>query len=234
MDGIATGQGLVATTAWLAIALIPGGQAGNLTTFTAAVLAAALFGGLLAFLFFNWAPAKVFMGDGGQRFPRLQIRRPTNPGCRPRSSRRLAQAQPRRPRPLPLSLRRRLHPAPQSLRHPKGRQPPFAVRKRPSRSAISHFRFSITSSPRRANPSPPLPPLPALDPSRGQPPQSRRRLHRLGCPRSRRRPPRPLPKPQPPARLSHRPHPRRSPASPLPPLPEVKNSTTSLRPPLDP
>jgi len=72
MDGIATGQGLAAA-AWLAIALssnapLPlGGQAGNFTTFTAATLAA-LLGGLLSFLFFNWAPAKVFMGDGASGF----------------------------------------------------------------------------------------------------------------------------------------------------------------------
>jgi len=67
IDGIATGQGLAAATAWLAIAL-SGGQAGNLTTFTAATLAATLLGGLLAFLFFNWSPARVFMGDGASGF----------------------------------------------------------------------------------------------------------------------------------------------------------------------
>jgi len=68
IDGIATGQGLAAAATWLAIALLPGGQAGNLATFTAATLAAALLGGLLAFLCFNWPPAKVFMGDGASGF----------------------------------------------------------------------------------------------------------------------------------------------------------------------
>lgn len=67
IDGIATGQGLCAATAWLVIALSVG-QTGNLTSFAAAALSAALLGGLLAFVCFNWSPAKVFMGDGASGF----------------------------------------------------------------------------------------------------------------------------------------------------------------------
>ncbi|MDQ8186276.1 hypothetical protein [Pelagicoccus sp. SDUM812002] len=68
IDGIATGQGIAAAITWLAISLFPAGEADNLGTLKTAALAAALLGGLLAFLCFNWSPAKVFMGDGASGF----------------------------------------------------------------------------------------------------------------------------------------------------------------------
>ena len=59
IDGLASTVGVVLGTAFCATALLmPGGA-------PVAATAAALVGGLLAFLFYNFPPAKVFLGDAG-------------------------------------------------------------------------------------------------------------------------------------------------------------------------
>jgi UDP-N-acetylmuramyl pentapeptide phosphotransferase/UDP-N-acetylglucosamine-1-phosphate transferase len=61
IDGIAGVQGFVAALAWT---LFGGWCDAPLITVAGAVLA----GGSLGFLFFNWSPAKIFMGDVGSAF----------------------------------------------------------------------------------------------------------------------------------------------------------------------
>lgn len=61
IDGIATLQGIVASLAWGAIAYGTNNQFALLFTLL-------LLGGLLAFLRYNWPPAKVFMGDCASSF----------------------------------------------------------------------------------------------------------------------------------------------------------------------
>jgi len=61
MDGLAGGIGAFAAAAMGAIALLQGSARG-------AVLAFALLGALLAFLLFNFPPARIFMGDSGSLF----------------------------------------------------------------------------------------------------------------------------------------------------------------------
>lgn len=56
IDGIATCQGIVASIVLIVISR----QEANLTSL---VISASILGGLISFLFFNWSPAKVFMGD---------------------------------------------------------------------------------------------------------------------------------------------------------------------------
>lgn len=58
MDGLSGGVGAIAAGLYLAATLIHG-------QWFVAALAALLLGALLGFLFFNFPPAKVFMGDGG-------------------------------------------------------------------------------------------------------------------------------------------------------------------------
>lgn len=59
IDGLASTVGVILGTAFCAMALLsPGGA-------PVAATSAALVGGLLAFLFFNFPPAKVFLGDAG-------------------------------------------------------------------------------------------------------------------------------------------------------------------------
>lgn len=58
LDGLATGAGLVATLTTLTVALLTGNT--GLVCITAP-----LAGALLAFLFFNFTPASVFLGDSG-------------------------------------------------------------------------------------------------------------------------------------------------------------------------
>ena len=59
IDGLASTVGVILGTAFCALALLsPGGA-------PVAATAAALVGGLLAFLFYNFPPAKVFLGDAG-------------------------------------------------------------------------------------------------------------------------------------------------------------------------
>ena len=66
MDGLAGGIGAFAAAAMGAIALLQGSTRG-------AVLAFALFGALLAFLLFNFPPARIFMGDSGSLFLGLTL-----------------------------------------------------------------------------------------------------------------------------------------------------------------
>jgi Fuc2NAc and GlcNAc transferase len=61
IDGILGIQGLCAGMAWVGIGILWG-------SFTATLLGAALAGCCLGFLFFNWQPARVFMGDVGSTF----------------------------------------------------------------------------------------------------------------------------------------------------------------------
>jgi UDP-N-acetylmuramyl pentapeptide phosphotransferase/UDP-N-acetylglucosamine-1-phosphate transferase len=61
IDGIAGVQGAVAGLAWVTAGVWTGAPA-------AAVLAALLAGGCLGFLFHNWSPARIFMGDVGSAF----------------------------------------------------------------------------------------------------------------------------------------------------------------------
>ena len=61
LDGLAAGVTAIAATTMLILAL----GLGNLPV---ALMAAALIGSLIAFLFFNFHPAKIFMGDTGSLF----------------------------------------------------------------------------------------------------------------------------------------------------------------------
>jgi phospho-N-acetylmuramoyl-pentapeptide-transferase len=61
-DGLASGVTLPIAVACAAISLLAGGLTG------AGIFSAALAGGLLGFLLFNFHPAKVFMGDTGAQF----------------------------------------------------------------------------------------------------------------------------------------------------------------------
>jgi UDP-N-acetylmuramyl pentapeptide phosphotransferase/UDP-N-acetylglucosamine-1-phosphate transferase len=61
IDGIAAVQGVGAGAAWLAAGLW-------LSSPTVALLGALLAGGCLGFLFHNWSPARIFMGDVGSAF----------------------------------------------------------------------------------------------------------------------------------------------------------------------
>jgi UDP-GlcNAc:undecaprenyl-phosphate GlcNAc-1-phosphate transferase len=61
VDGLATGIGLIGAGALFALGIIQENQFVILTT-------AAIAGGLLAFLFYNFPPAKVFLGDTGSLF----------------------------------------------------------------------------------------------------------------------------------------------------------------------
>jgi phospho-N-acetylmuramoyl-pentapeptide-transferase len=62
LDGLAAGTGIIAL---LPLMLLVGGMAATPLTGAALVMAAALVGGLIAFLWFNWHPAQIFMGDLG-------------------------------------------------------------------------------------------------------------------------------------------------------------------------
>ena len=55
-NGLETGQGILLTSTLTIIALITG-------QYTAAILGITMIGALIAFLFFNWFPAKIFGGD---------------------------------------------------------------------------------------------------------------------------------------------------------------------------
>jgi phospho-N-acetylmuramoyl-pentapeptide-transferase len=62
LDGLAGGTGIIAL---LPLMLLVGGMAATPLTSAALVMAAAVVGGLVAFLWFNWHPAQIFMGDLG-------------------------------------------------------------------------------------------------------------------------------------------------------------------------
>lgn len=61
MDGLATGIAMIVSGEFL-MALLTGGQQNVL------MLAAILMGGTMAFLFYNFKPAKIYLGDGGSTF----------------------------------------------------------------------------------------------------------------------------------------------------------------------
>lgn len=61
LDGLAAGVSAIATGTIFVLALIMGNV-------TVAVLSAVLLGSILGFLFFNFHPAKIFMGDSGALF----------------------------------------------------------------------------------------------------------------------------------------------------------------------
>jgi len=79
MDGLAGGIGAFAAAAMGAIALLQGSAQG-------AVLAFALLGALLAFLLFNFPPARIFMGDSGSLFLGLTLAALPLAGGIPRSA----------------------------------------------------------------------------------------------------------------------------------------------------
>jgi len=79
MDGLACGIGAFAAAAMGAIALLQGSAQG-------AVLAFALLGALLAFLLFNFPPARIFMGDSGSLFLGLTLAALPLAGGIPRSA----------------------------------------------------------------------------------------------------------------------------------------------------
>ncbi len=79
MDGLAGGIGAFAAAAMGAIALLQGSLWG-------AVLAFALLGALLAFLVFNFPPARIFMGDSGSLFLGLTLAALPLAGNIPRSA----------------------------------------------------------------------------------------------------------------------------------------------------
>jgi len=61
IDGMAAFQGVISGTGWLMIGL-------GYNMFEIAGFGGILAAGYLGFLFYNWAPAKVFMGDAGSSF----------------------------------------------------------------------------------------------------------------------------------------------------------------------
>lgn len=61
MDGLAAGIGAVSASGLLIVALLQGDQ-------TIAFMLAALIGGLIGFLKYNWQPARIYMGDTGAMF----------------------------------------------------------------------------------------------------------------------------------------------------------------------
>jgi UDP-GlcNAc:undecaprenyl-phosphate GlcNAc-1-phosphate transferase len=79
MDGLAGGIGAFAAAAMGTIALLQGSPRG-------AVLAFALLGSLLAFLMYNFPPARIFMGDSGSLFLGLTLAALPLAGGIPRSA----------------------------------------------------------------------------------------------------------------------------------------------------
>ena len=61
MDGLSAGVGAVSASCLLIVALLQGDQ-------TIAVMLVALIGSLLGFLWYNWHPARIYMGDTGAMF----------------------------------------------------------------------------------------------------------------------------------------------------------------------
>ena len=61
MDGLSAGVGVVSASCLLVVALLQGDQ-------TIAFMLAALIGSLLGFLWYNWHPARIYMGDTGAMF----------------------------------------------------------------------------------------------------------------------------------------------------------------------
>ena len=61
MDGLSAGVGAVSASCLLVVALVQGDQ-------TIAFMLVALIGSLLGFLWYNWQPARIYMGDTGAMF----------------------------------------------------------------------------------------------------------------------------------------------------------------------
>jgi len=61
MDGLSAGVGAISASCLLVVALVQGDQ-------TIAFMLAALIGSLLGFLWYNWHPARIYMGDTGAMF----------------------------------------------------------------------------------------------------------------------------------------------------------------------
>jgi UDP-GlcNAc:undecaprenyl-phosphate GlcNAc-1-phosphate transferase len=61
MDGLAAGVGAISASCLLVVALLQGDQ-------TIAFMLVALIGSLVGFLWFNWHPARIYMGDTGAMF----------------------------------------------------------------------------------------------------------------------------------------------------------------------
>ncbi|MCZ6781379.1 MAG: MraY family glycosyltransferase [Nitrospirae bacterium] len=66
MDGLSAGVGLISAAVLLVVALLNGDT-------TIAVMLAALVGSLLGFLWYNFHPAKIYMGDAGAMFLGLMV-----------------------------------------------------------------------------------------------------------------------------------------------------------------
>lgn len=64
LDGLAAGVVFCAAATNLIVAMVGGSDLGVLT----ALLMASLMGALVGFLFYNWNPARIFMGDSGSYF----------------------------------------------------------------------------------------------------------------------------------------------------------------------
>jgi UDP-GlcNAc:undecaprenyl-phosphate GlcNAc-1-phosphate transferase len=64
LDGLSAGVSGIATATILVLALLMGGSSG----ITVVLLSAILLGGIVGFLFYNFHPAKIFMGDTGALF----------------------------------------------------------------------------------------------------------------------------------------------------------------------
>lgn len=61
MDGLSAGVGAISASILLVVALLQGDQ-------TIAVMLVALIGSLVGFLWYNWHPARIYMGDTGAMF----------------------------------------------------------------------------------------------------------------------------------------------------------------------
>ncbi len=68
IDGIAAIQGIVALCGWLLILWMDPVFEGNIHSNTSFLLILVILGGLVGFMFFNWSPASIFMGDIGSTF----------------------------------------------------------------------------------------------------------------------------------------------------------------------
>lgn len=68
IDGIAAIQGIVALLGWSLILLTDPIFEGHIHSNTSFLLILVILGGLFGFMFFNWSPASIFLGDIGSTF----------------------------------------------------------------------------------------------------------------------------------------------------------------------
>jgi UDP-GlcNAc:undecaprenyl-phosphate GlcNAc-1-phosphate transferase len=66
MDGLSAGIGIISAAFLCVVAIVNGDQ-------TIAFMLAALMGSLLGFLWYNWRPASIYMGDSGAMFIGLML-----------------------------------------------------------------------------------------------------------------------------------------------------------------